>query len=190
MSACGHTTNSPPRSPNLITLLLIRLLLVTLLTGALLGWLGRILWQGLRSGKMRHTDSRRYFDWLYHAKLDYLAAELLTDDVRCFLPAAFHCQQCIEKALKGYLLFKKRRLLDGHNLTWLCKQAVMMDKTFLQWLGKSAKLNRYYIETRYPADIPMDVDTETIGELMASTAEMLDFICEQIRFDFNSYHKR
>lgn len=43
-----------------MTLLLIRLLLVTLLTGALLGWLGRILWQGLRSGKMRHSDSRRY----------------------------------------------------------------------------------------------------------------------------------
>lgn len=43
-----------------MALLLIRLLLVTLLTGALLGWLGRILWQGLRTGKMRHTDSRRY----------------------------------------------------------------------------------------------------------------------------------
>ena len=43
-----------------MTLLLIRLLLVTQLTGALLGWLGHILWQGLRSGKMHHSDSRRY----------------------------------------------------------------------------------------------------------------------------------
>ena len=42
-----------------MTLLLIRLLLVTLLVGALLGWLGRILWQGLRGGQIRHTDSHQ-----------------------------------------------------------------------------------------------------------------------------------
>ena len=42
-----------------MTLLLIRLLLVTLLVGALLGWLGRILWLGLRSGQIRHSDSHR-----------------------------------------------------------------------------------------------------------------------------------
>ncbi|MEG0615330.1 MAG: HEPN domain-containing protein, partial [Oscillospiraceae bacterium] len=68
------------------------------------------------------TDSKRYFDWLFHAKLDYLATQLLITDERCYLTAAFHCQQCIEKALKGYLLFKNRKLFDGHNLTWLCKQ--------------------------------------------------------------------
>ena len=136
------------------------------------------------------TDSKRYFDWLFHAKLDYLAAQTLIEDVRCFDATAFHCQQCIEKALKGYMLFKNRVLLDGHNLTWLCKQAALMDNTFTQWLGKCATLNRYYIETRYPADISLDIDTETIEALMSSTTAMLDFICEQIRFDFNSYHKR
>lgn len=136
------------------------------------------------------TDSKRYFDWLFHAKLDYLAAQHLIEDERCYEATAFHCQQSIEKALKGYLLFKTKRLIDGHNLTWLCKQAAMMDKTFIQWVGKSATLNRFYIETRYPADIPLDIDTETINALMASTTEMLDFICEQIRFDFARYHKK
>lgn len=142
-------------------------------------------------GRANHnTDSRRYFDWLFHAKLDFLAAELLVKDERCYNAAAFHCQQCIEKALKGYLLFKNRKLLDGHNLTWLCKQAVMMDRTFMQWLTKSATLNRYYIETRYPADIPLEISTEMIEDLMTATGDMLDFICEQIRFDFVSYHRR
>lgn len=137
-----------------------------------------------------NSDSKRYFDWLFHAKLDFLAAENLSQDERCYNAVAFHCQQCIEKALKGYLLLKNRKLLDGHNLTWLCKQAVLHDRTFTQWLEKSATLNRYYIETRYPADLPIDITTKTIEDLLLATKEMLDFICEQIRFDFKSYHKR
>ena len=52
----------------------------------------------------RDGDSRRYFDWLYYANLDLLAAKNLQCDERCYNGAAFHCQQCIEKALKGYLL--------------------------------------------------------------------------------------
>lgn len=141
-------------------------------------------------GSYHNTDSKRYFDWLYHAKLDFLAAELLADDVRCYNAAAFHCQQSIEKALKGYLLFKTKRLYDGHNLSWLCKQAMLLDRSFSKWLAESAKLGRYYIETRYPADIPLDIDTETIAELMQSTGDMLELICEEIRFDFKSYRKR
>ena len=43
-----------------MTMLLIRLLMLTLLFGTPVYWLGRILWQGLRTGKIRHTDSRRY----------------------------------------------------------------------------------------------------------------------------------
>lgn len=54
----------------------------------------------------RDGDSRRYFDWLYYANLDLLAAKNLQCDERCYNGAAFHCQQCIEKALKGYLLLK------------------------------------------------------------------------------------
>lgn len=104
--------------------------------------------------------------------------------------AAFHCQQSIEKGLKGYLLFKKHKLYDGHNLTWLCKQAMQTDSHFSTWLEKSTMLNHYYIETRYPADIPFDIDTDTIMELIHSASEMLSFITEIIHFDFRSYHKR
>ena len=138
----------------------------------------------------RDNDSRRYFDWLFHANLDFLAAKNLIKDTRCYNSAAFHCQPCIEKALKGYLLFKKHKLYDGHNLTWLCKQAALCDQHFSQWIGQSSSLNRFYIETRYPADIPLDIDTDTIDNLMNSMTEMLEFITEQIRFDFVSYHRR
>lgn len=151
-------------------------------------YLIRGLWFMSRSG--RDSDSKRYMDWLFHANVDYLSAKNLLEDVRCYSSVAFHCQQCIEKALKGYLLFKKHHLYDGHNLTWLCKQAIQIDPHFEQWLIKCTSLNRYYIETRYPADIPLEIDTDTADALMDSTGEMLNFIADQIRFDYMSYHKR
>ena len=134
-------------------------------------------------------DSKRYYDWVYHAVLDRMAAQRLCDDPKLYYTAAFHCQQCIEKALKGFLLFKCRRLFDGHNLTWLCKQAAMMDESFVQWIDESVILNRYYIETRYPADIPLNISDETMSSLMTISGDMLDFICDAIKFDFKSYHK-
>ncbi len=136
------------------------------------------------------SDSKRYFDWLYHANLDYIAARTLIKNQRCNLSAAFHCQQCIEKALKGYMLFKKRKLFDGHNLTWLCKQAALMDNHFKEYLLSSVMLNKYYIETRYPADIPLSITNEDAAQLLETTTDMLNFICEQLKFDFQSYYKK
>ena len=141
------------------------------------------------SFRYNSSDSKRYFDWLFHANLDFLAAKNLINDERCYFAAAFHCQQCIEKALKAFLLFENRRLYDGHNLTWLCKQAIMKDPHFRQFLDESAWLNRYYIETRYPADIGLDITFDSMQKLLKITGEMLSFISLRIKFDFVSYHK-
>ena len=69
--------------------------------------------------------------------------------------------------------------MDGHNLTWLCKQAVKLDGTFARWLSQSAKLNRCYIETRYPADIPLDLSLSKVKEAFQMSSDMLDFIFDQ-----------
>lgn len=127
------------------------------------------------------SDSKRYFDWIFHANLDFLAAQNLINDERCYAATTFHCQQCIEKALKGFMLFKINRLYDGHNLTWLCKQAITIDNRFTKYLADSVHLNKYYIETRYPADIPMDIDYETVTHIYEMTTDMLKFICGEIR---------
>lgn len=136
------------------------------------------------------SDSKRYYDWLYHAYQDLLAARRLIEDNRLYGPTVFHCQQAIEKSLKAFLLYKHRKLFDGHNLTWLCKQAAMTDQSFTKWISKSTLLNRFYIETRYPADIPDEIDRELAEDILAATEEMMEFICDNIKFDYNSYHKR
>lgn len=138
----------------------------------------------------RDSDSRRYFDWLYYAAIDMRAAKLLLDDERCCNLVAFHCQQCAEKAFKGYLLWRRHRLYDGHNLPWLCKQAMAEDPHFEQWLEISSDITHYYIEARYPADFLMSLDKESATELIVHTNDLLSFIDSLVKFDFQSYHQK
>ena len=128
----------------------------------------------------RSRDSRHYYDWIEAALQDRLAAELLITDERLYDSCAFHCQQCAEKSLKAYLLLKNGRLVDGHNLTWLCKQAVKLDPHFTEWLDESAALNHYYIETRYPLDFGVDITEKRIRRVLEMANEMYFFICAEI----------
>lgn len=112
------------------------------------------------------TDSMYYYKWLDKALCDLQAARILLtwDGDPCNI--AFHCQQSIEKALKGYLLFKTGRHYDGHNLTYLCRQAILLEESFSQYLDESATLNNLYIETRYPTDLPFSLTEHQVSSLL------------------------
>lgn len=138
----------------------------------------------------RDGDSKRYFDWLYYAAIDLRAAKLLLDDPRCYNVVSFHCQQCIEKALKGYLLWRRHRLYDGHNLPFLCKQAMAEDENFRQYIQLASEINHYYIESRYPADFLLSMDEEAAQKIIVEANDMLSFIDSLVKFDFASYHAK
>jgi HEPN domain-containing protein len=125
-------------------------------------------------------DSKKYLDWLDKAKDDLRAAELLLSSDETLDMAAFHCQQCIEKAIKGYLLYVTHFNVDGHNLTYLCRQAIRYNSHFTLWLENSAVLNRYYIETRYPADIPLKIEKSYIQDVYTIALSMYNFICSEL----------
>jgi HEPN domain-containing protein len=126
------------------------------------------------------NDSKRYYDWIDRAGEDLEAARLLLASDDTLNSATFHCQQCIEKGLKGYILFKTKSHVDGHNLTWLCRQAMKSDQHFTQWLDESAALNRYYIETRYPSDIPFALTKGNVIGIYQIAEKMYQFICGEI----------
>lgn len=88
----------------------------------------------------------------------------------------FHCQQAIEKYLKGYLIFVKGELQEGHSLIKLCKKAMMQDKTFGELLKDMAFVNTYYIETRYPAVDPLLVSIEDVEECLRITDKVVSKI--------------
>ena len=128
-------------------------------------------------------DSKRYFDWLERAECDLLSAKILKDNDGDNCNAAFHCQQCIEKALKGYILYATGRHTDGHNLTHLCRSACRLDRKFDTWLDESASLNRYYIETRYPTDVGFDIDDSELENVYKMARDMYEFIFGVISSD-------
>lgn len=125
-------------------------------------------------------DSLRYYDWLDRAGEDMICAGIMLEQDTCYNMTAFHCQQAIEKALKAYILLKSKQLVDGHNLTWLCKRAMKYDKSFNEWLDESAVLSRCYIETRYPADIPLGLDYTDVSRFYHMAKEMYIFICSEV----------
>lgn len=117
-----------------------------------------------------------YYKWLDKALSDLQAARILLTWGGDPPMTAFHCQQAIEKALKGYLLFKTGRHFDGHNLTYLCRQAVQVDRSFAEYLDESAALNNLYIETRYPTDLPFELTERQVQRLMNMAETMFSAI--------------
>lgn len=138
----------------------------------------------------RTSDSKRYYDWLYYAAIDLRVAQKLTDDKHCYNTIAFHCQQAIEKAMKGYLLWKRNRFYDGHNLPFLCKQCMHDNQSFSKWLPNCVQITRYYIEARYPADFLLQLDASTADAVIQDTAQILNTINALVKFDFNSYRPK
>ncbi|GHV77416.1 hypothetical protein AGMMS49942_22370 [Spirochaetia bacterium] len=61
--------------------------------------------------------------WFYVASTDLMAARRLSaDDMypKLLDIACFHCQQAVEKALKGFLQYKNQDPPMKHNLRLLC----------------------------------------------------------------------
>ena len=125
-------------------------------------------------------DSLRYKDWYEKAAHDLRGAQILMEYDGGNDLVAFHCQQAIEKALKGYLLFKMGRHFDGHNLTFLCRQAAIADERFSRYLGESAALNNYYIETRYPTDLPFEITEAQIHNILIMAEDLFNVIRQEL----------
>jgi HEPN domain-containing protein len=89
--------------------------------------------------------------WLRKAEHDVLAAwhlfklsPLLTDEI------CFHCQQAIEKLLKGMLAERGLPIQKTHDLTVLLGQLLPTDPT-LRSLRRGLKgVTRHAVEYRYP----------------------------------------
>jgi len=131
----------------------------------------------VRKGK---DDSLYYYKWLDKALSDLQTARLIKMYEGDYFAVAFHCQQAIEKALKGWLLFKSGRHFDGHNLTYLCRQSTLIDNNFSKYLDESAALNGYYIETRYPTDLSISISEKDVLSVLCMAEDIFAYIRKDI----------
>lgn len=117
--------------------------------------------------------------WFTKAEADLDSAEILfreggSTDTVCFL-----CQQAVEKYLKGYLILKRKKFGKIHDLAALLALCGQVDKEFLDWYQEAEKLTSYYIETRYPPDIPVSYTRGEAREALDQAEKIIRFIREK-----------
>ena len=85
----------------------------------------------------------------------------------------FHCQQAIEKYLKGYLTFKGIEFSKTHDLNVLKELCCCIDKEFSTI--EIHLLNEYSVEVRYPDDyfIPTLRETRYIYKISISIRKLV-----------------
>lgn len=135
----------------------------------------------LRKGLFYMVDSTRYMDWLEKAEKDLKSAKVLKEHDCGNDVVAFHCQQAIEKALKGFILKNTNEMTEGHSLLYLCKKATVFVPIFQSKLKDCAFVNQYYLETRYPADTPLIVTDEEANECILIAESIYSLILEKIK---------
>ena len=94
--------------------------------------------------------------WLETARGDLVTARLLCDNDR-WAHGCFHAQQAAEKALKA-LWYSKDGDPWGHSVLRLIRDLIKVDAEAYgeleDQLAAAARLDRYYIPTRYPNGLP------------------------------------
>ncbi|AVX19647.1 HEPN domain-containing protein [Carboxydocella sporoproducens DSM 16521] len=127
------------------------------------------------------VDTQNYNEWLIMAQKDLRGARILFEHEADYELVCFHCQQAVEKYLKGYLIYKTRELQEGHNLMKLCKKAMIYNKKFGEFLKDLAFLNTFYIETRYPATEPLQISQEDAEESLRIAERFINVVEELLK---------
>jgi HEPN domain-containing protein len=114
----------------------------------------------------RQADTRGWFRKAYqdlrYAEIDLAATPPAPED------ALFHCQQAVEKVLKGFLAWHDEPFPKTHDLGKLGRQAIAIDPTLDPVIEQVVELTKYAWLFRYPGN-PMEpsVDEATQGLRLA-----------------------
>jgi HEPN domain-containing protein len=121
-------------------------------------------------------ENNHIYEWFHFGDTDLKVAQHLASTL--YPPPleiiCYHCQQAIEKYLKGYLVFHGATEPPKiHNLMALCASCAERDKRFDLIVSKCNVLNAYGVQTRYPDEIYIDESQMKKALLFAS--EIKDF---------------
>lgn len=86
-----------------------------------------------------------------------------------------------EKYLKGYLLLRRQPRKRIHHLDVLLEDCIALDDSFQRLVDDAVFLKRYYIESRYPDDLPEGVRSEEAAEALTAASHLRDLVLAQVR---------
>ena len=125
-------------------------------------------------------DVTTFETWRLKAEEDFNAASILAEHGGPPATICFLCQQVAEKYLKGYLLLRRQTPRRIHHLDVLLEDCIALDDSFRRLVDDAVFLKRYYIESRYPDDLPHDVRSEEAVEAMTAASHVRDFVQAQV----------
>jgi len=120
-------------------------------------------------------------DWLQFARNDLKTAHaLLVVDEGLLSSVFYHIQQGVEKALKGYLLFRQIPARKTHDLVKLAESCVEYDIDFSSILNDAKDINPYSTVTRYPDDYYTLPSLDTARALLFKAENIYKFVEDKI----------
>lgn len=126
------------------------------------------------------NDKAKVFawEWCHKAAHDLKTSDILLqyeEEDAPYNSVCFHCQQAVEKLIKGYLVAVDISFPKTHNLADLMLLCASVDEVFSSYISMAEILTPYAVDIRYPDDFCMPSEQEA-REAYAIALEIQDVI--------------
>jgi HEPN domain-containing protein len=116
-------------------------------------------------------------NWLHKARRDLLSAKRLARGPDPYLDTAiYHCQQCVEKAIKDWLVYHDQSFEKTHDLRLLVTLASEVESQFTQWFDVAEQVTPYATAYRYPGEI-LEPTEDEYQQAFKAASRFYDFVC-------------
>lgn len=121
-------------------------------------------------------------EWLDKAEEDFCFASACLNDPQTsyFNIICFHYQQATEKYLKTYVVAEGLKFEKIHNLKRLLEICQENEPKFRELAEDCLYLNTFYIEPRYPVDVPVTVDKAVTFKAKEAAQKIRDFVLKKL----------
>lgn len=128
---------------------------------------------------------KRANNWFFFADEDLKTAEAALKE-GIYNQVCFHCQQGVEKTLKGFLRSHDKSVPRTHSLAELIGFCAQIDPNFRELRNLTDRLEDYYISTRYP-DVLAVIPTRRMPnkqdakEALTALRHIIDFVDKKLK---------
>ncbi len=107
-------------------------------------------------------------EWIQKAEQDYHTSVTMARIRKVSVPdiVGFHCQQCIEKYIKAFLVMQRRDFPKTHDLMELLEVVVQEDSLLEAVRPDLRLLNPFSVQFRYPGESATDDDVALALKVM------------------------
>ena len=124
----------------------------------------------------------RIKDWFYQADQDFGTAIIVFQHVPSYFETvAFHCQQAVEKYIKGLLVYYDSNFKKTHDVVFLLE--LLADKTNISadLYSKALSMEGFGVEIRYP-NHKIYLTHEELDNTIKIAQEFRTFVMNKIDF--------